>query len=105
MAKKENEKNQVNQTGLYWPGKRTEVDRVILPFQTVETINESKADREKVQRELFTKKALDDVWRNKLIWGDNRYIMASLLPEFGGMINLISRSWTSLETIPTSFWR
>ncbi|MGQ9510253.1 MAG: DNA methyltransferase, partial [Thermodesulfobacteriota bacterium] len=28
-------------------------------------------------------------WRNKLIWGDNKYIMASLLPEFAGKINLI----------------
>jgi len=27
-------------TGLYWKGKKTEVDRVVLPFQTIETINE-----------------------------------------------------------------
>lgn len=29
----------VIQTGLYWPGKRTEVERVVLPFQTVETLD------------------------------------------------------------------
>ena len=34
-------------TGLYWKGKRTEVDRIVLPFQTIETINESRATREK----------------------------------------------------------
>ena len=28
-------------------------------------------------------------WKNKLIWGDNKYIMASLLPEFRGKIKLI----------------
>jgi hypothetical protein len=30
-------------TGLYWKGKRTEVERISLPFQTIETINESRA--------------------------------------------------------------
>ena len=25
-------------TGLYWQGKRTEVERIFLPFQTIETI-------------------------------------------------------------------
>lgn len=89
MPKNEAKANKVNQTGLYWPGKRTEVERVILPFQVVETINESKTDREKAQRDLFTKQARDELWRNKLIWGDNKYIMASLLPKFVGKINLI----------------
>lgn len=89
MAKNNSKTNEVNQTGLYWPGKRTEVDRVILPFQVVETINEGKADRERAQRDIFTKQAKDDLWRNKLIWGDNKYIMASLLPVFAGKINLI----------------
>jgi adenine specific DNA methylase Mod len=31
-----------------------------------------------------------DIWRNKLIWGDNKYVLASLLEEgFAGRINLI----------------
>lgn len=34
-------------TGLYWQGKRTEVERISRPFQTIETINESRATREK----------------------------------------------------------
>ena len=89
MAINRKNSNEVDRTGLYWPGKKTEVERIILPFQVVETINESKADREKAQRDLFTKQARDDLWRNRLIWGDNKYIMASLLPEFAGKINLI----------------
>jgi adenine-specific DNA-methyltransferase len=88
MARGNRKENHVNQTGLYWPGKRTEVDRVILPFQIVETVNESKADRDELA--LFRQMG-ESVpgWRNKLIWGDNKYIMASLLSKFAGKINLI----------------
>ena len=82
-------------TELIWNSKYDEkgnlkpVDRTILPFQTVETVNESKADREKAQRDLFTKQAHDAEWRNMLIWGDNKVVMSSLLPRFAGKINLI----------------
>ncbi len=78
-------------TGLYWQGKKTEVDRIVLPFQTIETINESRATREKEKKtgtDMFKEKA-DDIWRNRLIWGDNKYVMASLLEEFAGKIDLI----------------
>jgi len=78
----------VSLTGLYWPEKRSEVDRVKLPFQTVETINESNVNGDK-QALLTQRKQPIPPWRNKLIWGDNKYIMASLLPEFAGKINLI----------------
>jgi hypothetical protein len=33
-------------TGFYWQGKKTEVERIVLPFQTIETINEGRATRE-----------------------------------------------------------
>lgn len=78
-------------TGLYWQGKKTEVDRIILPFQTIETINESRATREKEKKsgpDMFKTDA-GDTWRNRLIWGDNKYVMASLLEEFAGKIDLI----------------
>jgi len=88
MTKNNKEFNGIDKTGLYWPGKRKEVDRIILPFQTVETVNESKKDRDDLA--LFRQKGEPAPgWRNKLIWGDNKYIMASLLPEFAGKINLI----------------
>ena len=82
-------------TELVWNDKYDEkrhlhpVERTILPFQVVETINESKADREKTQLDFLTKQRLDSEWRNKLIWGDNKVIMSSLLPQFAGKINLI----------------
>jgi len=86
---------EVTRTELVWAGKYDEkgqlrpVERTILPFQVVETVNESKADREKVQRDLFTLLPRDDTWRNMLIWGDNKVVMSSLLPRFAGKINLI----------------
>lgn len=75
-------------TGLYWKGKKTEVERIVLPFQTIETINESRATREK-EKDTFFKSKPDTTWYNRLIWGDNKYIMASLLEEFAGKIDLI----------------
>ena len=70
-------------TRLSWKDKRTEVDRVSLPFQPVEVINEPR------EKTLFTRAQAESPWHNKLIWGDNKYIMASLLSEFAGKINLI----------------
>jgi len=90
-------------TELVWPGKRTQVERIALPFQVVETINQSRATREREPLlaglpppPLFEGKA-ESSWKNKLIWGDNKYVMASLLqgdPAIGleplaGKIDLI----------------
>jgi len=81
-------------TGLYWEGKRTDVERISLPFQTIETINESRATREELKkmplaRGMGMDKAEETGWKNKLIWGDNKYVMSSLLDEFAGKIDLI----------------
>ncbi|MDP2896991.1 MAG: hypothetical protein Q8Q12_10615 [bacterium] len=73
-------------TELIWNGKYDEkgnlkpVDRIILPFLVVETIVESKAGREKAQRDLFTKQAHDPEWRNLLVWGDNIGVAAQASP-------------------------
>lgn len=80
--------------GLYWKGKRTTVDRIVLPFQSlevVETINESRATREKEKGTMFRQdpNAMDVAWRNKLIWGDNKYVMSALLEQYAGKIDLI----------------
>jgi len=64
---------------LIWEGKydaagrRVAPLRVALPFQTVETVNESAQDR---QRSLFTPGFREEEWRNRLIWGDKKYIPA-----------------------------
>ena len=39
--------NNETPTGLYLKEKKTEVDRIVLPFQTIETVNGSRATREK----------------------------------------------------------
>ena len=31
----------------------------------------------------------EDEWRNRLIWGDKKYVLPSLLPELAGKVNLI----------------
>src|SRR5260370_35829588 len=86
-------------TELVWEGKydeygsRREVDIAgcAMPMQKIETIDEPRSEAAAVgQLELFEKKTkrLDD-FRNRLIWGDNKLVMASLLKEFKGRIDLI----------------
>jgi site-specific DNA-methyltransferase (adenine-specific)/adenine-specific DNA-methyltransferase len=64
---------------LVWNGKTREVCTAILPFQTLEHIDEPRKEKSGNQ-EL----ALDTVgrqvkgWTNKLIWGDNKLILSSL---------------------------
>ena len=73
--------------GIYWKNKREEVERVELPFQKIETINLPRSNIGTLAQ--FKKDSDEGEWKNKLIWGDNKYVMASLLPEFRGKIKLI----------------
>ncbi len=73
--------------GIYWKNKREEVERVELPFQKIETINLPRSDIGTLDQ--FRDKTENNEWKNRLIWGDNKYVMASLLPEFRGKIKLI----------------
>ncbi len=83
----------VTRTELVWEGKydnagnRVAPLRVALPFQTVETVNESAAARRHTL-ELFGQHRPTE-WRNRLIWGDKKYVLPSLLAEFAGKVNLI----------------
>jgi adenine-specific DNA-methyltransferase len=95
----------ITKTELVWPGKYDEdgtlreVPRVTLPFQVIETVNESRATREVkksgVQGTLFDVwegkegDSFEEGWKNKLIWGDNLLVMGSLLEKFAGKIDLI----------------
>jgi adenine specific DNA methylase Mod len=88
---------EITKPELIWPGKYDEdgnrvIDRgVALPFQVVETIREGRATREPGHiRDLFSAKpSSHDAWRNKLIWGDNLLVMASLMEEYAGKVDLI----------------
>ena len=66
---------------LVWNGKTNEVCNVVLPFQTIEQVDEPRAEKEmKLQPDLFdtaTGRQLKG-WTNKLIWGDNKLILSSL---------------------------
>jgi len=73
--------------GKYKDGKKQGPVRIALPFQTVETVNESAQDRRR-SLELFAS-GRDSEWRNRLIWGDKKYVLPSLLPEFEGEVDLI----------------
>lgn len=73
--------------GKYKDGKRVAPVRIALPFQTVETVNESAQVRAH-QYDLWSQGQPTE-WRNRLIWGDKKYVLPSLLPEFAGKVNLI----------------
>ncbi len=92
---------EISRTELVWPGKYdekghlVEPPRVSLPFQVIEVIEEGRTSREALkqsQLSLFGEKSKgpsEDGWRNKLIWGDNLLVEASLLKDFAGKIDLI----------------
>lgn len=80
-------------TELIWNGKydkdgnKVAPLRVHLPFQTVETVNESAQERQRML-DMFGSSRPSE-WRNRLIWGDKRYVLPSLLSEFAGQVDLI----------------
>jgi adenine-specific DNA-methyltransferase len=74
---------------LEWDGKPERVERIHLPFQTVETINESRATRERDTGALFGGEGARTDERNQLIWGDNQLVMSSLLKDYAGQITLV----------------
>ena len=88
-------------TELVWDGKydeygrRREVDAagLSMPLQKIETVDEPRQRAESQgQLTMFEKELAGnkrDDFRNHLIWGDNKLVIASLLSEFKGKIDLI----------------
>ena len=85
-------------TELIWEGKYDEygnrravdIAESAMPLQKIETVDQPRSEAvASGQIELFEKenKRLDD-FRNMLIWGDNKLVMASLLKDFKGKIDL-----------------
>jgi len=66
---------------LFWNGRNEEVTNVVLPFHSIEHIDEPR----KELQNLSLLDLLDDRgrqqkgWSNKLIWGDNKLILSSLV--------------------------
>ena len=67
---------------LVWNGKTNEVCNIVLPFQSIELVDEPRAekpDETTLQLDLFDERGRQRKgWTNKLIWGDNKLILSSL---------------------------
>ena len=69
---------------LVWNSKTNEICSTVLPFQTIEQIDEPRAEKPEdtaLQADLFATDARGRQlkgWTNKLIWGDNKLILSSL---------------------------
>lgn len=68
---------------LVWNGKSGEVCNVVLPFQSIEQVDEPREETTsaKLQYSLFDVDSRGRQlkgWTNKLIWGDNKLILSSL---------------------------
>lgn len=84
-------------TELVWEGKYDEfgnrreagVSGKPMPLQRIESIDEPRS-RAEAQGALFNvQQAHSDNFRNRLIWGDNKLVIAALLDEFRSGIDLI----------------
>ena len=63
---------------LVWNGKTRDVCTTVLPFQTLEHIDEPRTGTQS-QPGLFDPRGRQQTgWTNKLIWGDNKLILSSL---------------------------
>ncbi|OGF58903.1 MAG: hypothetical protein A2Y62_04200 [Candidatus Fischerbacteria bacterium RBG_13_37_8] len=98
-------KIEIKKTELVWRGKYDDEGKLVpvekpgpFPFQIVESINEpriEKGSEEAKQGSLFDiwkgdeGDTFEEGWKNKLIWGDNKFVMSSLLEKFAGKIDLI----------------
>lgn len=66
---------------LVWDGKTNAVSDVTLPFQVIEQVDEPRSESlMKQQMGLFDTQSGRQLkgWSNKLIWGDNKFVLSSL---------------------------
>lgn len=96
-------KIEIKKPELVWKGKYDEdgnlkpVDKPgPYPFQIVETINSPRKGKKSGDNltlydfyDVDEGESIETGWKNKLIWGDNKLVMSSLLEKFAGKIDLI----------------
>ena len=70
--------------------------KIALPFQTIETLNESSQQRQKSVESFLSGRGKTE-WYNRLIWGDKKYVLPALLREFSGLKSLGSPQDTDLK--------
>ncbi len=68
------------QVELNWNGKSDEITNIVLPFQIIEQIDEPRNENIKISQGSFDFGSGRQMtgWANKLIWGDNKFILSSL---------------------------
>ena len=86
----------IDKPELVWDGKydehgqlrRVDITGANLPLQHIELVDQPRSEAKDPTLFEEQTKRIDD-FQNRLIWGDNKVVMASLLNEFAGEINLI----------------
>jgi len=65
---------------LVWNGKTNEVCNIVLPFQTIEQVDEPRRSLGQITLfDIYDERGRQQSgWTNKLIWGDNKLILSSL---------------------------
>ncbi len=66
---------------LIWEGKTDAVEHIILPFQSVEQIDEPRTEIDQIDSLFSVNPASGRQgggWANKLIWGDNKLVLSAL---------------------------
>ena len=83
--------DQTKQVELNWNGKSDDVTNIDLPFQIIEQVDEPRTEKVKLAQSSFDFNSGRQTagWTNKLIWGDNKYILSSL--KNGPMRNEIEK--------------
>lgn len=71
---------------LTWDGKRSDVRGLALPIQVVEEIGVARANLGTFDEIAGGSK---DGWMNRLVWGDNAHVLASLADELAGKVDLV----------------
>ncbi|SMO92500.1 site-specific DNA-methyltransferase [Fodinibius sediminis] len=65
---------------LFWNGRNEEISNIVLPFHSIEHIDEPRKEKLQGSGELFDIRGRQiEGWTNKLIWGDNKLILSSLV--------------------------
>ena len=71
---------QKKQVEITWNYKSDEVSNIALPFQIIEQVDEPRTEKVKLIQGSFdfASGRQNAGWTNKLIWGDNKYILSSI---------------------------
>jgi len=68
------------QVEVTWNNKNNEISNIVFPFQIIEQVDEPRNEQVKLMQSSFdfASGRQNSGWVNKLIWGDNKYILSSI---------------------------